>query len=114
MSTNNAPMVIAAARALCNDHAEICNVNADDLWKLESEDFKRMAAVVLDAAGVPEAINVLTAAKHYVETNRRSLMECHTNPGTGELDELGEQGVAEDGALLMWIDMVIDKAQGKA
>lgn len=49
MSAQNTPMVMvaAAARALCHQHAAICNVNADDLWNLESESLKEDAQKAL-------------------------------------------------------------------
>lgn len=54
-------MIATAARALCRDHAAVCNVNADDLWKLDAEYFKRMAALALEAAGATDLFASLTA-----------------------------------------------------
>ena len=42
--------IVAAAKALALDHAEVCNVNYDDLWKLESESFMVQARLALGAA----------------------------------------------------------------
>ena len=42
--------IVAGAKALALDHAEVCNVNYDDLWKLESESFMVQARLALGAA----------------------------------------------------------------
>jgi hypothetical protein len=51
----------AAAKALARQHAEVCNVDFDDLWKLESESFYEDARKVLDAIGHDDLIAVLRA-----------------------------------------------------
>lgn len=42
--------ITAGAKALCKRSSEICGVNADDNWNLESEYFKDDARCVLEAA----------------------------------------------------------------
>jgi hypothetical protein len=59
----SAPMVVAAARALCRLHAVACNVNEADLWNLESDWFKSDASEALAAAGMPEMLEVLQCAR---------------------------------------------------
>lgn len=65
MSAQHTPtpmaMVVAAARALCDQHASMCNVNADDLWNLESEGFKEDAEKALEACGALELLEALQA-----------------------------------------------------
>lgn len=55
-------MVTKVARALCRDHATVCNVNVDDLWKLDSEDFIRTASLALDAAHVQQLVDASAEA----------------------------------------------------
>lgn len=50
------PMVVAAARVLCERNAEQCNVNFEDSWKFYSDDFLADAQAMLDAAGAPELL----------------------------------------------------------
>lgn len=52
-----AAMVTAAARALCRQHAAMCNVNEADAWILHAEDFKADALAALNACGAVRAVN---------------------------------------------------------
>jgi len=47
-------MVVAAAKALANLHAEACNVNRDDLWIVNGPEFLEEAHAVLTACGAFE------------------------------------------------------------
>lgn len=58
------PMVLKTARALCKRHAEICNVNEQDLWNLESENFIDDAYAALNPAGVKDLIEALRNIKN--------------------------------------------------
>lgn len=42
-------VVVAAAKALCKHHADICGVNSDDQWNVYSDDFIADAKIVLEA-----------------------------------------------------------------
>lgn len=59
MSEKHTPMVVAAARVLCRRGAEQCCVDFEDSWKLYGEDYLEDARQALDAAGVPELLEVL-------------------------------------------------------
>jgi hypothetical protein len=52
-------MEIKAARAACKRHAEICNVDEQDLWKMHGEEFIEDAKLSLDAAGAPDLLEAL-------------------------------------------------------
>lgn len=56
------PMVIKAAQALAKKHAEVCGVDYDDLWKLESQGFIEDAELMLDAVGAPDLLEALRVA----------------------------------------------------
>jgi len=58
-------MEIKAAQALCKSHAEICNVDEQDLWNLHSEDFIKDAKFALDAAGALELLEALEGMLEY-------------------------------------------------
>lgn len=62
---------------------------------------------------VSDLADALQAARDYIEAARDSLIACHTNPATGQLDSLGEEAAAEDGALLQWINAALSKALGR-
>jgi hypothetical protein len=47
--------ITAAARALSNHNADICNVNRDDNWMIYGEDFRERAKVALEAAQAADA-----------------------------------------------------------
>lgn len=47
------------AQALARRHAEVCNVNYDDLWKLEGESFLEDAARVMQALHFSEVEGAL-------------------------------------------------------
>lgn len=53
-------MVVAAARVLCARGAALCNVDAEDSWKVHGDGFLEDAAAALYAAGMTE---LLEAAK---------------------------------------------------
>jgi len=53
------PMVIKAAQALAKKHAEVCGVDYDDLWKLESHCFIEDAELMLDAVGASDLLEAL-------------------------------------------------------
>lgn len=72
MSANTHPMVVAVAKALVKRHAEVCNVNDEDLWLIEGEFFIEEAQIALDACAAPE---LLTAAE-------KALAECADLIGT--------------------------------
>jgi hypothetical protein len=59
MNQQYTPLEIKAARILCRQHAEGCGVDADDLWKFHSEDFKEEAKALLDQCGVTEMLSAL-------------------------------------------------------
>jgi hypothetical protein len=42
--------ITAAARALSNDNADICNVNREDNWMLYGDSFRETAKIALEAA----------------------------------------------------------------
>jgi hypothetical protein len=52
-------MEIKGARAACKRHAEICNVDEQDLWKMHGEEFIEDAKLVLDSAGASELLEAL-------------------------------------------------------
>lgn len=58
-AAKHTPMVVAAARALCKCSAEVCNVDAEDSWKIHGGDFLADAKAALDAAGAPELLDAL-------------------------------------------------------
>ncbi|MBA4285442.1 MAG: hypothetical protein C0434_07915 [Xanthomonadaceae bacterium] len=62
-------MVTKAAQALAKKHAEVCGVDYDDLWKLESQGFIEDAEMMLDAVGAPDLLEAL-------EDLCNSLGEC--------------------------------------
>lgn len=70
------PMVIAAAREQCRLYAKACNINADDLWNLESESFKADAEKVLAAVGAPTLLEAALAGAAY----RVALAQCANDP----------------------------------
>lgn len=58
------PMETAAARELCRQHAEVCNVDKDDAWTFHGAEFLDDARKVLLAAGVRE---MLEALRYYTD-----------------------------------------------
>lgn len=50
--------ITAAARALSNDNADVCNVNREDNWNFYGDSFRETAKVALEAAmGVATAVD---------------------------------------------------------
>ena len=52
-------MELKAARAACKRHAEVCNVDEQDLWKMHGEEFIEDAKLVLDSAGASDLLEAL-------------------------------------------------------
>jgi hypothetical protein len=78
-AAKHTPMVVAAARALCRQHAAVCNVDADDLWNMDSETFKEDAQKALDAAGAPELLKACSAIDTFFV-----FFDSHIPPNKGE------------------------------
>lgn len=55
----SAPMVVAAARALCSQYASTCNVDEDDAWKVYGDSFLQYAGAALQAMGATELLSAL-------------------------------------------------------
>ncbi len=53
------PMEVAAARAICRLHSDMCHVDFDDDWNIYSSDFLKEAKIALDAAAAPELLEAL-------------------------------------------------------
>jgi len=53
--------VVAAAKALCKHHADICGVNSDDQWNVYSDDFIIDAKIVLEAIKRASIVGALQA-----------------------------------------------------
>ena len=62
MSAAHTPMVVAAARVLCNRMADACEVDYEDSWKTYGDDYLDDAKAALDAAGVPDLLEALQYA----------------------------------------------------
>lgn len=61
-----------------------------------------------------EMLECIKLARECIALDSQCLAECHTDPKSGQLDEVGTAGVAEYSALLARIDSAIAKASGKA
>jgi hypothetical protein len=77
------PAVIAAAKAMARLHAEACNVDYDDLWKLESDWFLTDAEKVLDAIAHDDLLEALA-----------SLVAAADDLGPCEHEQCGEAGLS--------------------
>jgi hypothetical protein len=57
VSAENNAMVTAAARALCKNASEVCNVDFEDNWKIYGDEiYKPEAQLALDACGALELL----------------------------------------------------------
>ena len=78
--SQHTPMQLKAARASCKRHAEVCNVNEQDLWNIHSEEFIDSVKAALDAVG---ASGLLSALKDFVlntEEPPERNCSCHISP----------------------------------
>lgn len=80
-----APMVVAAARALCKSASDACNVDFEDNWKIYSETYLADAQAAIEATG---ALGLLAALEEIVRNDPSEA--C----GSGLLFELGRMAVA--------------------
>jgi hypothetical protein len=67
-----APMVVAAARALCKRDAEICNIDYEAEWKEHGGEYVKDAQTALDAAG---ALELLAALQHAESVYRLNVVK---------------------------------------
>lgn len=96
------PMVLAAARKLCENAATACNVDPNDYWKTYSQSFIEDAADVLAAARVVDLIDDLRTAA----TTLRRYEALHRAKGTE--DSLAKAKVNE--ALAARFEATLDRA----
>jgi len=60
-------LVVASARTANQRLADACGDDAEEQWKIYGEDFLEDANAMLEAAGVPELLEVLSKAKELLE-----------------------------------------------
>lgn len=59
MSAAHTPMVVAAARVLCNRMADACEIDREDAWKTYGDDYLEDAKAALDAAAATDLFDAL-------------------------------------------------------
>ena len=89
-------MELKAARAACKRHAEVCNVDEQDLWKMHGEEFIEDAKLVLDSAGASDLLEAL-----------KELDEAYCRAGS----PLTKEERQEDRMRLIKAREAIDKAE---
>ena len=67
-ANKHAPMVVAAARALCRRDSDLCNVDFDDNWKLYGDGFLADAQVALESIAAPELLEFIQHAAYQLES----------------------------------------------